>query len=229
MNLTRTLAVVVVALGSFAADAAAIPTIQIQVSGLDLTYSNGTLFDAKSASGGNGNTANADPLSTVNIFVSGSLVYTQTTDIWADVTLKTTGFQDSGLPGIQFANSAGQGIFDILMFNVFPGWGVAVDTGSFTLLYQNNTISIVGGAGVLCPTSTCSPNPFLPAGLIISEPIVFSLSADIGNAVFDESGNLDSFNASGTGQIGGEVPEPGTLLLIGSGMAGLALRRRRNV
>ena len=42
----------------------------------------------------------------------------------------------------------------------------------------------------------------------------------------DVSGNLAGFDFSGTGNINGQATEPVTLLLLGSGITGPALRRR---
>jgi hypothetical protein len=60
-----------------------------------------------------------------------------------------------------------------------------------------------------------------PSGAILSASLLFVDGPDMGTSGDDVGTGID--NVAFT-----TVPEPGTLLLLGSGLAGMALRRRRS-
>jgi hypothetical protein len=205
----------------------------IQLTGINLSYAGGVVYDSTSINGGGGAPALADPISSATFFSGLAEVGHQHSDVWLDVRLDVAaGFApslDPTEPFVQVATGTDDFV-DLLLYNLATSaWGVGIDTTSWVLRYNSQTDSIVGsGVGVLC--ASCTPNPQLPFGLTIGAPIAFSLSAEAFNEQFDAAGNLIAFDTLGTGELRGEIehpiPEPASLALVGSGLLGLVLRKR---
>lgn len=198
--------------------------IEIQFTGLDLVYDGMKIVDAKSATGGTGNPADSDALTTVVFNYDGVEQGRLQSNIFADVKiLNVTNILDTGglIQSTGNGNSFG---FDLLTSNSTPGWGLEMNIDKFSGFYSGFGISMaVSGVATAVPTQS------LPFGLSINTgdqiAIVVS-SANLSN-VTASGGFLTGFNASGTGNVRATgVPEPATLALLAAGVGAMLLRRR---
>ena len=213
-------AILVVAFFLFLPVAASAATIQIQFSGLDLVYNGGNLYDAGGIAGGSGSPAYADSLFTMSFIKDGVFLGTLTQNIFADVLI-------NGLSNIPVAGgtvySTGTGFFDLMTSNA--GWGLALNVASgFQVTYNQTSLNFLG--------SGTASNIFaqaLPFGLAIGDPVQISFSTGNFKNLTSSGGYLTGFTSSGTGEVSGSVPEPGTLLLLGTGLVGIASFARRRM
>jgi hypothetical protein len=200
--------------------AASAATIQIQFSGLDLVYNGSSIYDATSATGGSGNPAVSDSLFTMTFIKDGVLQGTLTQNIYADIAINGV----TNIPvGGGTVYSTGGGFFDLL--TSAAGWGLALDVASgFQVTYNQTSINFLG--------SGLASNIFaqsLPFGLAIGDPVQISFSTGNLTNLTSSGGFLTGFHSSGTGEVAGTVPEPGTLLLLGTGLVGIASFARRRM
>jgi len=97
-----------------------------------------------------------------------------------------------------------------------------VSTDAATLNANNGTnVGIFNdlGSGVLYGSVVVSD-------LLLPDPLVIDLNASAIAAINAAAGSGERFFSIG-GTLTGPVPEPGTVILVGSGLAGLAFRSRR--
>jgi hypothetical protein len=205
--------------------------IQIHVTGLNFKYDGTDIYDSVDKLGGNLNTAQADPVTTIDFFKNDILVGSLNSNIFADLLIKnvqnipknggmiTTGDGTSGF-GFDLLQASGNQTSSVLSLNV----------KQLTLSYSGYGIFIaVGGLA----DSIAAQN--LPFGLELSAQDQVSLlfsSSNLTNVT--SNGNyLSGFNAFGTSDVNGtqKIPEPSSIIALLS-LATTALislvRRRRN-
>lgn len=213
--------------------------IQIHVTGLNFTYDGTDIFDSADKLGGNLNTAQADPLTTIDFFKNNVLVGSLTAgdNIFADLLIdevlnisKNGGMVSTG-DGV-----AGFG-FDLLQnTNSQTNTLLSMNIDDLTLSYSGYGIFIAVGGLV---DSVVSQN--LPFGLNIStsDQISLLLSSSNLTGITTDANYLTGFNAFGTSDINGtlnpnsgEVPEPTSVVamlsLAVTGLLSFFLRRRKN-
>jgi hypothetical protein len=207
--------------------------IQIHVTGLNFKYDGTDIFDSVNKVGGNLNTAQADPLTTIDFFKDDAFVGNLTAgdNIFADLLIKnvlninknggmiTTG---DGIPGFGFdlLQNTGSQTNTLLSLNV----------NHLTLSYSGYGIFIAVGGLV---DSIVDQN--LPFGLKLSTTDQVSLLFSSSNLTnVGVSGDyLSRFEAFGTSDINGKqvVPEPTSaialLSLAATGLMSLVVSRRR--
>ncbi len=213
-----------VALSLTAAQAA---TIEIQFTGMNLVYDGSAIYDGGSTAGGVANPADADALTSVEIYVDGSLVNTITSDISLDAYIPdVTGI--SSAPGtVDSQTTPGNpGFFDLLIgTSPLASEYLLVDLEDVSITYVDilNVVQFTFGAAI---SDVFTQN--LPGGLVIGDPVTVSFSAQVTPGTKTSAGGfVTGFEASGTGEIRGEaIPEPTTCLLGALGLIGLVVRRK---
>jgi hypothetical protein len=205
-----------------------IGVLEIQFTGLNLTYDGSTISDAGSTAGGTGDPADADPLDSVEFKVNGISQGMLTSDISVDVSLPdVTGLSDVIPATVVVTSGATSGYFDLLIGTTPSATEfLRLDTSSVTVTYANVTSTIqfvFGGALVAIDGQN------LPFDLVAGNPVTvsFSTKLDAGSKTAS-SGIVTGFTSSGTGEINGQaVPEPATCVLVALSVAATLLTRPR--
>lgn len=202
-------------------------TIEIGFTGLDLVYDGSAFYDAGSTSGGIGDPADADPLTTVDIFVDGSPVANYPTNISADVFIPDVAPIPVGA-GVTNITTPGTtaGYFDVLIGTsplASEFMLVDLDQVNITYLDVSGLVQFTFGAAV---SGVFAQN--LPLGLVMGDPVTVTFSAQVvPGSLTDDGVNVTGFDLFGTGSIQGPlVPEPGTCLLAAMGLMAGVIRRR---
>lgn len=202
--------------------ALAVP-LEIQFSGVNLSYASNTISDAGSPLGGT--PADADPVDTmsfkVNNVLAGPILMN---DIFVDISIPDV----TGLSDVNFSTVVptvgNPGYFNLYVGSPVPTEFLRLDTSTVTVTYINATsqVHFVFGGAVAAVNSQN-----LPYGLQIGDPVTVSFSSQVTSKTA-AGGFVTSFLADGTGEINGElVPEPATCLLAVLGLAGAMAGRRR--
>ena len=218
---TIAFATLMLILGATPSLAVPMGTLEIQFTGMNLSYDGFTVSDAGSASGGTGDPNDADPLSTVEFKIDGVLQGSVLmSDISVDISIPdVTGLSDVNPVTVVETSGLNPGYFDLLI-GTSPSATefLKLDTGSVTIVYVNasSTLQFLYGAAV-----TAIDDQNLPFGLKIGQPVAVSFSTQIdAGSKTAESGTVTGFTSSGTGQFRGPaVPEPATCLLVALSVA----------
>ena len=200
--------------------------LEIQFSGVNLSYDGSTISDAGSTAGGNNNPADADPLDSLSFKVGGSLVGSiLTSDISVDISIPdVTGLSDIGSSTV-VTTTGNPGYFDLLI-GTSPSAAqyLRLNTNEVTVTYVNvtSTVQFVFGGAVASIDAQ-----LLPDGLVIGDPVAVSFSAKL-NSKTSAADVVTGFTASGTGEVSGTfVPEPASCVLAALGLVGVLAGRRR--
>ena len=124
------------------------------------------------------------------------------------------------------------GYFDLLVRNTQPAWGLAINVSSGTVSLNSNgqggyTLQL-DATGTQCASPCAGVNASTKSFGFIQGPFTISLSSTI-NFPSNTPNNPGRFTATALSAdvTGSSVPEPMTTLLVGAGLAGFILLRRR--
>ena len=213
--------------GSLAAPISA-SIVEIQFTGMNLTYDGSAIYDGGSTAGGVGDPADADPLSSVDFFVDGLPAGSLSSDISLDVYIPdVTGISAAANTVYSQTTPGNPGYFDLLIgTSPLASEFVIIDLSEVTVTYVDvlNLVQFTFGAAV---GDIFGQN--LPFGLAVGDPVTVSFSSQLTPGTKTDNGvDITGFDATGTGEIQGTlVPEPATCLLAAFGLIGcLAVRRK---
>ncbi|MBX9604058.1 MAG: PEP-CTERM sorting domain-containing protein [Bryobacteraceae bacterium] len=211
--------------------------VRISFDGLDFNYNpgTGTICDANTCNFGTA--AVGDSIDTLNFRINGVVVPTPSaTNPVIDMLLNVGALPLNGSVNI---STTLLNVFDIwynggsLINNITSGTvniTTTCQTGGAVPACTNNlvTITVLGQSVNL--TSLASDFPAELGGIANNTftPVVLTFSGNFSGLL--PQSELGGFSAQGSGELQGtvpEVPEPMTMSLIGGGLAGLALLRRR--
>lgn len=222
----------VLAAAAAGASTASASSLQIQFTGLELTYDGSSIFDSAFANTVRaGDPAESDALSSMSFYVDNVLVGSVlTSDIFADVYIDGVDSMPAGGGVINTTGNGGAFGIDLLTSNVLAGWGLALDIDTMQFFYTGFQIAInVSGLATSIDTQ------MLPFGLEFdpTEPVTISITSAAITNLTTGGGFLTGFDANSAGVVNGVlVPEPSTIVLLGIGCAaavwhGRRIRRRR--
>ncbi len=212
----------VVALGATAASA----DVVIHFTGMDLVYDGTALYDGGSTAGGLADPADADPLATVDFFVSGGLVGSLDSDISLDVFIPDiSGISDAPDTVYNVWTLGNPGFFDLLIGTsplASEFLMVDIESVNFTYVDVGGLVQFTFGGAVGVGSAQN-----LPFGLQIADPVTLSFSAQVVPGTLQSSGGfITGFEAFGTGEFRA-IPAPATGALLALGAAA-GFRRRRS-
>jgi hypothetical protein len=201
--------------------------LQIQFTGLNLSYDGATITDAGSPDGGNCDPNEADPLDTVEFKVNGSSVglLTSADDIYMDLSIPdVTGLSDNN---IVTNVTSGPGSYFHLLIGPNAEEYLKLEADEVTVIYlkTSNTVQFVYGGSV---ASVNGQN--LPFDVTVGQnvSVSFSTKVDDDSKTTDQDNFVTGFTSSGTGEISGQaVPEPAVCLLAAVSVIGVLLTRTR--
>lgn len=186
--------------------------LQLQAVDMNATISFSVIGTELTLSITNSSTAPADPLAISEIFFNASSAVTGLTLVSAPVHSSLGGLLWEGLTG---TGATGFGTFDFSLKAERVGNGQARETGSVDSGQTVNFLFAIAGFGV---TASDFGAEFSIPDIALGEV------AAMGAALFKGAGN----EAYGADTVVNVVPEPGTALLLGLGLIGLARRPQQN-
>jgi hypothetical protein len=227
--LTSLMIVTAGALIALAAAPAAADTIQLDLTGVNLKFAGGQIYDADHIAGGNGNYLEATAIGSVVFYTNDYSNYIGSstgTNVYADVLINNV----PAIPANGSVDSSGGAFVNLLTANGTL-LGMPIDTLniSYTKTSFAENITLIGVA-----SATITQN--LPFSLHISagDEVDIMLTGDsLQNQLFDGQGQLVGFTSHGIAQLStAPVPEPGLLaILLSLAMPGatvFAWRRHRS-
>lgn len=203
-------------------------TIEIQFTGMNLTYDGSAIYDDGSTAGGLADPADADPLATVDFFIDGVPAGSLSNAISLDVFIpNVTGISSAANTVYNQTTVGNPGFFDLLIgTSPLAAEFLTIDLEEVNITYIDvlNIVQFTFGAAV---SDVFAQN--LPFGLQIGDPVSVSFSSQLTPGTKTDDGSvITGFDATGTGEIRGTlIPEPATCLLAAFGLIGcLAVRRK---
>jgi|GEM_PF-631779 len=227
-TITPLLLACVLLFGTSSAFATSIP-LEIQFTGVNLSYANNTISDATDPNGGTGDPNDADPLDSIQINKDGVPVHSVlTSDIFLDVSIPGVMNLKKNDTSTVVTTAGDAGYFHLLVGPNAENF-LKLETQKMTITYLNITNSVelqfLFGAAIV---ENYTQN--LPFGLEIGDPVSvsFSTKVDEGSIVPPVGEFVTDFTSWGTGEVVGTfVPEPSSCVLGAIGLAASCACRRR--